>query len=807
MEPDKLLTQDVLFVLQSLPIAILIEDINGVLIYANNTAARMIGFTDAQELLSSSRSAWMSRLDFRDEEGKPLSLVNLPGHEASLKRKLSERIVRYTVVATGEQRWSLVKANPLMYKHTFLGVINMFFDLTPLKSTEQKLRFLTHATSTLAESLSYEQRLQKLVHLIVPQFADWCTVDMLDVDGNLKRLVVAHPDPQLVKEVEASARRYPEGIGSTKAVSHVINTGKMELYAEITPEMLSQVTHDKNQLELLEKLHIRSVAIVPLIARKKTLGAITFVRSYPHERYEKSDMNFFLSLATKAALSVDNARLHATLLRETQKSREIFSQLRENEKALQLALEVGNMGVWDWEIRSGELTQSNSLGQFPSMPHGTGQVSSKDFLRLVHPLDRTHWEKTISQAIKQIGLYENEFRMQYPDKSKRWIFSKGEVLPDGIGNPSRLIGVSIDITKRKKIEETLRLSERKFRTIFKTALDGMIIFDDRLQIRDANPAACMIFQISHTSIIKKKLPALMAPGQRHIWLKEIEQLKLRGEKKGEIEIKSRGGIYKIVEYNAIANIFASRHLAIMRDISDRKLEEKRSAHFLGIVSHELKSPLASIKAIDHLLKTRLNRTKSASDITYVDKIDKKVDSLTYLINDLLDVTRIRQGKLEFIYEQFNIDSLIKNIIEEIRLSAKNHKIIRNLEADTDIIGDRLRISQVLRNIIRNSIKFAPQQTNIMISSIQKKTGILIRCKDEGSGVPHTDRHRIFDLYYQGSDSNSKPSMGLGVGLYISSQIIKQHGGRLWESGNDKGAVFNIFLPFKPKKISNERILF
>lgn len=807
MISDNLLTDNLELILTHLPVAVTVQDKTGVLVWANLHAARIIGFPTPAALLAAPITDIMERFHILNEKGQPMSLSDLPGRSVLQTHKPDEKIIRYKELATGDERWSLVKAQPVMKKEKFLGVINSFYDLTTFKSTERKLRFLTVATSSLSQSMGYEERLQKLADLIVPEFADWCALDMMDNDGNLKRLAFAHPHTKLGKEVREIAIRNPDSFGSRSSVLEAVTSGRSHTYSNIADAMLKKTITDEYQLKLLMKLKPRSVAIVPLTTRNRTLGAITLVRTWPHSPYSSADMTFFESLARKVALLVDNSRLHARLKKEAQKSREILRSLQENESALKLALEVGQMGIWDWKIRKGRPKTTPALARFASLPGLTGQISYDDFLKRIDPTDKAVWHKTVMNALTHTGPYEGEFRYILSDGTKRWIFGKGEVLPNAIGNPERIIGVGIDITRRKRMEETLRLSEKKFKTIFSTALDAMIIFDDTLKIRDANPAARTMFLLSHDRLLQKKIFHLTLTEFRQDLRQDVQLYIKNGSGRGEIETKLKTGIRRIIEYSITADVLPRRHLAVLRDVTDRKIEEKRSQHFLGIASHELKSPLASIKAMTQLLMTRLTAARGEKNYDYLQRIDEKVDAVTFLINDLLDVTRIRQGKIEFIYELFSIDELVKHVVDEIRVSEKSHQLLTDLTANKQIVADRLRISQVIRNILRNAIKYSPPNTTITISTKLTSPGVLIRIKDQGSGIPKADRTKVFDLYYRSNVNRDTVNKGLGVGLYISAQIVKQHGGKIWvDESTKKGATFCIYLPLKPKKPSKSLTL-
>lgn len=360
-----------------------------------------------------------------------------------------------------------------------------------------------------------------------------------------------------------------------------------------------------------------------------------------------------------------------------------------------------------------------------------------------------------------------------------------------------------------KDQEALQLSERKFRAIFTTSLDAIIITDDSMRIRDANPAACGLFLKRKEALLKRNLAILFNEEQKKDMVSMWNKLKQVGTYQGEADIERVDGSSRTIEYNAISDFLPQRNLFVIRDITDRRIEEKRRDHFVAIASHELKSPLASVKALVALMRRRSGKSEITQTTEYLDKIEEKVDILTRLINDLLDITRIRQGKMEFTYEFFRYDTFLKETVEDTHIAtAPNRRIVVTSRTDVDVVADRTRISQVVRNLLRNAIRYSPQESTIRIRSSVVSGKIVTSISDQGPGIPVHDRKRIFDLYYRGSQFGKKTSSGLGLGLYISAEIIKQHKGRIWVEGHKgKGATFCFTLPVNPKVSNHDRKIF
>jgi PAS domain S-box-containing protein len=191
---------------------------------------------------------------------------------------------------------------------------------------EKRSALLAEVSRSLASTLDYEATLRNVAHLVVPDVADWCTIDVLGEDGQSYRVVTAHPDPEKEKFAEELERKYPGSQNSEYGVPKVLRTGEAELATTIPRELLEQSTTNEEHLRLLLALDLRSYIIVPLQARERTLGAITFIREESSGSYEENDLEFARELARRAALALDNARLY----RDARRAREQTGRILES---------------------------------------------------------------------------------------------------------------------------------------------------------------------------------------------------------------------------------------------------------------------------------------------------------------------------------------------------------------------------------------------------------------------------------------------------------------------------------------------
>ncbi|MFB0493899.1 PAS domain S-box-containing protein [Mucilaginibacter sp. OAE612] len=236
----------------------------------------------------------------------------------------------------------------------------------------------------------------------------------------------------------------------------------------------------------------------------------------------------------------------------------------------------------------------------------------------------------------------------------------------------------------------------------------------------------------------------------------------------------------------------SRLFTEVKELSQKKDE------FIALASHELKTPLTSMSGFLQLLERKVidvNRPFVAKAITQLKKLNA-------LINDLFDISKIQSGKLQFYFEEFDFTALIKENLEAIREAYTSHEIYFDENAEMILEGDKMRLEQVLTNLVTNAIKYSPESDKIEVSVKKSETEVQVSVKDYGMGINEENISHIFSQFYRAKDVN-RSITGLGLGLYITKEIIERHGGRIWvESEPRKGSTFSFVLPLKKRNSIN-----
>lgn len=244
------------------------------------------------------------------------------------------------------------------------------------------------------------------------------------------------------------------------------------------------------------------------------------------------------------------------------------------------------------------------------------------------------------------------------------------------------------------------------------------------------------------------------------------------------------------------------------DITKQIELERQKDEFLGIASHELKTPVTSIKAYGQVLLTVFQRNGDTKAVEKIQKMDAQVNKLTSLIGDLLDVTKIHSSRLEFHEDYFDFNELMHEVVDEMQLTTEKQQLIKKFDTSRTLYGDRDRIGQVLTNLISNAIKYSVYEKKIIISTKVTVKTISVSVQDFGVGIPKEKQEKVFEQFFRVSGPKHATVPGLGLGLYISSEIIKRQGGRIWvESQEGKGSTFYFALPIeKSKKIEEKNTL-
>lgn len=234
---------------------------------------------------------------------------------------------------------------------------------------------------------------------------------------------------------------------------------------------------------------------------------------------------------------------------------------------------------------------------------------------------------------------------------------------------------------------------------------------------------------------------------------------------------------------------------VKANIAERIEIDRKKDEFISIASHELKTPITIVKAYTQILQQEFERNSDAKHTGMVSNLNRQVDKLHTLVVALLDITKLDQGALMFEFEEMDFNSLVAEIVDEMQQTTISHKIIMDLKPCENIKADKNRLGQVIINFLSNAIKYSPNSDHVVIATNCVDNIVHLTVTDFGIGIPANQHTNLFKRFFRGLSENGNSFPGLGLGLYISAEIIRKHHGTIsFKSAEGKGSVFQFDIP-------------
>lgn len=412
-------------------------------------------------------------------------------------------------------------------------------------------------------------------------------------------------------------------------------------------------------------------------------------------------------------------------------------------------------------------------------------------------------EKEMQQARRE-GRAMDERWHRRKDESR--LFVSGVMSP--IMNGSVLLGyvkVARDITERKVAEEALKLSEERYRTALQSAEMGA--WDLNLQsgklIWNDQHHALFGIQVPQEAEAVHDLRSFMERIHPEDAPKVERNLSeaIRDESVFQAEFRiireDNGEMRWMTGYGRLAGGSQERRIVgVMYDITPRKILEQQKDEFISVASHELKTPVTSIKTYAEILKETFDPATDAESATLVDKLNMQVDRLTVLVHGLLDIARLSEGAIRLDLEPLRLDVVLRKCIEDAMPLAANHSIVFEAQEDhRTVSADRGRMALVINNFLSNAIKYSPGGGEILVRLDYTNKDARVRIRDNGIGITREAQERVFERFFREEGKATELYPGMGLGLYIAAQIIHHHHGTVdVNSEPGKGSEFTFTIP-------------
>ncbi len=831
-------------VLRLLPAGVFLADASGRLLETNTAAEAIWG---GRAPLVGSISEYGAYPAWWPDTGRPLEAREwglaraLLGGETVLNQELD------IVAFDGARRTLLVSATPLYGADgRLMGAVSVHIDITERKVAERAEAFLSGASRLLAESLEWEPTLKAVARLATHEWADYCLLDVLGEDGALHRLALFARDPARQSLLDR-ALPYPARLDGDTVMARAISEGRAMLVQDITPEWLERHARSPEHQRLMTELAPRSMLALPLVRGERRFGLITLISTSLARRYTPRDLAYAEEFARRATLAVDSARLY----REAQDALEARDASLALLEAFLAASPVG-MAFLDRDLRymhiNPVLARLNGLPPEAHVGRTPVEVLGAIAAGTEEPLRRVLRTGEPLADLLQVA--------PSPDEPRQFLSTYFPVLAGG--EPLGVGAMVREVTEQKQEEDRLRFladatarlsTSLDWRTTLSTVarvlvgrladyctVDLLAPDGQKLERVEALASDATTQRLLEESLRFPPPPGARSPIRRVL---ETGQSELASEFGAEwldtiavtpehrrlmealgprsvmfVPLVARGrtlGVLSAASQKP-SRRYSGRDLVFLEDLASRAAlavdnawlyREAEAAvtardEFVAIATHELRTPLSALQ----LQLTSLQRAAERDTPLPPERLRQGVGSarrqaerLAHLLTHLFDVTRISTGRLELEREEVDLSALAHRLVARMEdsLAAAGSAAAVQADAPVRALVDRLRVEQVLTNLLSNAAKYAPGQPVELSVDAEDGTAV-IAVRDWGPGIPREAHARIFERFERATGEHARASLGLG--LYISRQIARAHGGELTveDPSDGPGARFVLRLP-------------
>ncbi len=418
--------------------------------------------------------------------------------------------------------------------------------------------------------------------------------------------------------------------------------------------------------------------------------------------------------------------------------------------------------------------------------------------KLIYPEDNKIVVEKWEQALINKSEFNCEFRMKDSNGNYLWFLGKTLPVKNEEGEVIKWVGTSTNINDQKIYEEALKESETQFRQLADVMPQQVWTANEKGELDYVNLVTVNYFGKSESEIVGEGWQSVIHPDDIEdvikTWMKSLENLT---PYQVEFRLRSKDDNYRWYLGRASSVLNKNnqvRWFGTNTDIEAHKANEQKKDEFISMASHELKTPVTTLKGYTQLLQNRFEKEGNTDAALMLKRMDMQINKLTKLIEDFLDVSNVEGEHFRLHKEDFNFKDLVEESVLTVQFASPAHKIIIEQNEDMQFYGDRLRLEQVFNNFLSNAIKYSPQADKIIVNCGIQSNNIVVSVQDFGIGIEKENLHKIFDRFYR-VDNSSMKFKGTGLGLYISSEIIKSHKGSFWiESETGKGSIFYFLLP-------------
>ncbi|MFB2967639.1 PAS domain S-box protein [Aerosakkonema sp. BLCC-F183] len=724
-------------------------DLNWVITFWNQGAEQMYGWTPAEALGKETHTLWQTQFP------QPL---------AEIKAELFERgYWEGELVHKTRNNQSLIVASRWVVQKDLMGrpikILEINNDITVRKQAELALQ-------------KYSSEVEDLYNNAP------CGYHSLDADGLIIR----------INDTELKLFGYTrEEIMYKKKFTDLVTPESKEVFSQNFPRFKQQGWIENLEFEIINKDGINRWVSLNATAVRDEEGNFLMSRSSLFDITDRKQIEYDRNQAVLA--------------------------LRESEERRRLALDLTHIGFWDLHIPSGNIIWNDNHFALLGLSPNEIEPSYELWRSRIHPDDLGWVESQFMESIKNHTDYAAEYRVVHPDGSVHWLMGRARAIYDELGQPLRSIGVLLDITDRKLMEEALRQSEDIFRSLSEFSPIGIFLCDVAGKCIYSNPCYQKIIGCTNEEVLGDGWKEFVHPDDRE-WVFQYWSDVVAAGNEGlfnELRYQHReGGVrYTQVKTAPIKSSDGTIILfvGVVEDITERRKVDQIKREFISVVSHELRTPLTSIRGSLGLVAGGVYDKKPEKMKQMIDIAARESERLVRLVNDILDLRRLESGQAKFNFKRCAAADLIQRSADVMRSQAEqNHITLSIVRSEIEVWADPDAIVQTLTNLLSNAIKFSSQNSNITISAeaipehllTQKELppSALFSVQDRGRGIPADKLEAIFGQFQQVDASDAREKGGTGLGLAICRNIIENHGSKIWvESTLNEGSTFYFTLPF------------
>jgi two-component system sensor histidine kinase VicK len=373
-------------------------------------------------------------------------------------------------------------------------------------------------------------------------------------------------------------------------------------------------------------------------------------------------------------------------------------------------------------------------------------------------------------------------------------------LSDQTGKIYGVMNTAANITDLITAKSVIEENEERFRTMAEHTDVMIAMADENGDATYFNSAWESLTGMSMEQLLNRRWIDLIHPDDREGWIEVYTNaIKDHASFSGEFRILNKDGLYSWL-YARIPARFASDgrfigYISSCLDITELKQDEIRKNDFIGMVSHELKTPLTSLSGLIQIANRKLRDSDDALLKNAMEKSAVQLKKMGNMINGFLNMSRLESGKIMIDKHTFHLDDLLREIIADTEMAVSSHRFDFAECGDVEVTADRDKIGSVINNLLSNAVKYSPESTVIEIKCEIKGNTAVVSVKDFGIGMKQEDSLKIFDRYHRVETNTTRNISGFGIGLYLSAEIVGRHQGKIWvESEMGSGSTFYFSLP-------------